>query len=494
MISMKGDERKVLLTELAQILNINVDRLRGYIERWRKSGKVTVVKEEEDYIQPGEKLQTGLIPEAIIYEKLLVAQEEKLDKLREATGLAEDDFNGGLAWLRRLNALIIFRRDGETYVSLNRDAVEKTKRYFELLGRLRERLLQQGSLIKRELDDEEQKIIEQLRRRPGFIEIKRVSKEYVILNTSIDDLREELEKDVIKELTREILITGEWRDKKIMEIDPEEDTYRVYPGRRHPLTETIKEVREIFLRMGFEEFNGPIIETAFVNFDMLFQPQDHPARDMHDTLYLEKPVTHGEPPYPEFIDVVAEIHENGGGTGSTGWRYEWSREEARKLLMRTHTTAVTIRGLYENRDRDELKLFSVGRVFRNETIDYKHLSDFTQVDGILMHEKANLRMLMGVLERFFIELGAKKVRFWPTYFPFTEPSIQPTVYMEEIGEWIELGGAGIFRPEITLPMNVKHPVLAWGLGLERIIMIRHGIKDIREIYSNRLDWLRKRRV
>ncbi len=482
--------RTIALPDLAKQLGINIDRLRGILEELKRDGSIKIIVEKEEYIAPDTKLQ-GKLPELEIYKTLKEKGEMQLQELRGSIDIDEKDFNAGIAILVREG--IIGFKDGDERRVVIKDP-NRGENLYRRSMELRDLIISRGSVKLDDISPEYRDLITKWLRRPNLVKRKTTKKEYVVLTEESEKLLRRAKEKLIGSITRDMIINGTWDIERIKVIPPDQDTYRIHLGRRHPLSETIKEVREIFLQMGFEEIKGPIIETAFVNFDMLFQPQDHPARDMHDTLYLSKPFDKMDPPYREFIEQVAATHQHGGETGSRGWRYKWSLDEAKRTLLRTHTTAVTIRGLYENRHRDELKLFSIGRVYRNETIDYKHLSDFTQVDGILMHKDANLRLLMGILETFFKKMGAKKIRFWPTYFPFTEPSIQPTVFMEEIGEWIELGGAGIFRPEITLPMGIDKPVLAWGLGLERIIMIRYKLSDIREIYFNRADWLRNRKV
>jgi len=214
----------------------------------------------------------------------------------------------------------------------------------------------------------------------------------------------------VGQLTPELIISGRWRQVRFKRFNVEAPGKPVYPGRLHPVQELIREIREIFLEMGFEEIRGPLVETAFWNFDALFTPQDHPAREMHDTFYLAEP-TAGDLPGQELVMAVARTHEDGWRTGSTGWGYKWRPEEARKLVMRTHTTATTIRYLAEHPE-PPVWVFSVDRVYRNERVDYKHLAEF------------------------FKKLGFEKVRFWPSYFPYTEPSLQSTVYSPELGAWV----------------------------------------------------------
>jgi phenylalanyl-tRNA synthetase alpha chain len=147
----------------------------------------------------------------------------------------------------------------------------------------------------------------------------------------------------------------------------------------------------------------------------------------------------------------------------------------------------TIRYLSEHPE-PPVKVFSVGPVFRKEAVDSTHLPEFIQVEGIVMEEGANMAMLVGLLKEFYSRMGIKDLRLRPGYFPYTEPSMEPEIFHN--GKWMELGGAGIFRPEVTAPFGVKHPVLAWGLGLERLVMASLGLSDIRKLYVSDIDWLR----
>ena len=133
----------------------------------------------------------------------------------------------------------------------------------------------------------------------------------------------------------------------------------------------------------------------------------------------------------------------------------------------------------------------MGKNFRNETIDWCHGFEFYQTEGIVVDDNVNFRHLLGYLQDFYKKMGFEKVRFRPAYFPYTEPSVEVDVFHPERKCWVELGGAGIFRPEITVPLlGIKTPVLAWGQGFDRIIMDYYAIKDLRELYKNDLKQLR----
>ena len=294
-------------------------------------------------------------------------------------------------------------------------------------------------------------------------------------------------KEQATQLTHEHLKEGEWKSLEYRPYDINAEAPVVFAGKKHPLREIIDEIREIFLNMGFVEDNGEYVESAFWNFDSLFQPQDHAAREMQDTFYLKNPLT-CDLPDDDLVKLTAETHENGGGTGSIGWQYDWSEDIARQSVLRTHTTGISTKHLYEH--DAPIKMFSVGRVFRRETFDYKHLPEFHQVEGLVCGEGISYQNLLGTLKEFYKKLGFE-VRFRPAYFPYTYLSTESEIYLEEKGSWIELGGAGMFRPEVLKPLGIDQPALAFGMGIERLAMIRYDVEDIRMLYKSDIKWLRE---
>jgi phenylalanyl-tRNA synthetase alpha chain len=295
-------------------------------------------------------------------------------------------------------------------------------------------------------------------------------------------------KDEISQITSSLIKTGGWKTKTIRPYDINAFAPAKYGGKPHPLVDLIGKIRQIFLEMGFEEIQGNFVESCFWNMDMLFIPQDHPAREMQDTLYCKNPSKLSEKD-KKLVEIIAKVHENGGMTSSTGWGYKFSKEEGERALLRTHTTVNTIRYLYEHPE-PPCKVFSLGRVFRKENIDSTHLPEFYQIEGIVHEKDTNFKQLIGVLKEFYRRIGFERIRFRPGYFPYTEPSMEVEVFWNN--QWMELGGSGIFRPEVTEPIGVKNPVLAWGLGLERLAMLKFGLKDIRDLYISDLGWLRKK--
>ena len=264
-------------------------------------------------------------------------------------------------------------------------------------------------------------------------------------------------------------------------IDVEADVPSVFAARTHPLQNTIDEIREIFVNLGFSEIIGNMTQSSFWNFDALFTPQDHPARELQDTFYLED-IESKNPATSSQIKNVSLSHNK-------NWKYDWKLSESQKMVLRTHTTCVTIKHLAEQKP-ENARIFSLGRVFRNEKVSYKHLVEFNQIEGIVIGNNTTLRDLMGIQKEFYKKLGLTKIKFWPTFFPYTEPSLQTMVYNEKLGKWIELFGMGIFRPEVTKPLGIDKPVLAWGGGIERIAMLKYELDDVREFYNNNLSWLR----
>lgn len=281
----------------------------------------------------------------------------------------------------------------------------------------------------------------------------------------------------LTEIAKSIEITTESTNA----INVESKVPDVFVARTHPLKDTIDEIREIFVTLGFTEIIGSMTQPSFWNFDALFTPQDHPARELQDTFYLDGFSTKKIGTLDQ-IKKISESHKK-------NWRYSWNIDEARKTVLRTHTTCVTIKHLAENK-LDEAQVFSLGRVFRNEKVSYKHLVEFNQIEGIVVGKNANLRNLMGIQREFYKRIGITKIKFWPTFFPYTEPSLQTMVYNDKLGKWIELFGMGVFRQEVTKPLGITKPVLAWGGGIERIAMLKYGLDDVREFYNNNLNWLR----
>jgi len=295
----------------------------------------------------------------------------------------------------------------------------------------------------------------------------------------------------VNQLTPAMLKEGTWREARFRRYNLKLSPPRHVVGKRHPYRAFLDQARRKLLSLGFEEMTGPVVESEFWDMDALYMPQFYPAREIHDAYYVKSPTHCRQVPEP-YASRVAAVHTDGGDTGSRGWRYPFDRDRTRRLLLRTQGTALSARWLH--RARVPGKYFAMARCLRYDTVDATHACDFFQVEGIVLGEDITLRSLLGLLEVFARDVArARRVHFRPDYFPFTEPSVEASIEHPTIG-WMEMGGAGLFRPEVTRPQGVDVPVIAWGLGLDRMAMTALGITDIRDLFSPDLSRIRARQV
>ena len=294
----------------------------------------------------------------------------------------------------------------------------------------------------------------------------------------------------IGEITPELLRSGGWKRASFRAYNIASPPQRVLAGRKNPYVGFLEDLKDKLCSLGFEEFDGPLLETEFWNCDALFMPQFHAARDIHDVYYLKRP-SHAKAIEQPYLDQVAAAHENGWTTGSLGWRYPFDRDFTRRLILRSQGTVLSAKTL--PRAKVPGKYFGVVRCFRYDKVDATHLADFYQTEGIVLGEEVNLRTLLGLLKMFAVEVaGATEFKFVPGYFPFTEPSVEAHIRHPELG-WFELGGSGIFRPEVTRPLGIDVPVLAWGLGIDRMALVAMGLNDLRDLFTADIEQVRLRR-
>ncbi|MBU3912531.1 MAG: phenylalanine--tRNA ligase subunit alpha [Nanoarchaeota archaeon] len=297
--------------------------------------------------------------------------------------------------------------------------------------------------------------------------------------------------NLIEALTPEMLRDEAWKGKKFRRYDVKSRIPKISGGKKHFVSQGIEYAKRIWMDMGFEEMQSTLCQTGFWNFDALFTAQDHPVREIQDTFYL-KGIT-GNLPDQNIVRAIKQAHELGCG-GSKGWKYKWNGEDPKRVILRTHTTCLSARTLasLRNAKNKRGKFFSVGKCFRNETIDWSHGFEFNQTEGIVIDPDANFRHLLGYLKEFFSKMGFDDVKLVPSYFPYTEPSVEIYGYLKDKKAWTEIGGAGIFRPEVVIPLLGEYiPVLAWGPGFDRTLMDYYGISDLRDFYNNNLEMLRK---
>ena len=346
-----------------------------------------------------------------------------------------------------------------------------------------------------ELNEEEKAAVQTLKKRQLLTTADKTTRILEITETGKTALTKTTKTtEEITQLTPELIITGKWQTTKLQKYNITAPVAKTWAGKKHPYLAFLDMVREKLITLGFKEMTGTAVETSFFNFDALYTPQDHPARETSGIYYVKQPKYGDTSKYKTAVENVKETHENGWKTGSTGWKYPYSTREAKRLILRGHGTCLSVRTLLNKNLQIPSRYFSIARVYRPEIVDKTHLAEFNQVEGIVVDEKLTLKDLLGVLGKFALEIaGADKVQFKPDYFPFTEPSVELSAYKEGYG-WVEFGGSGIFRPEVTLPLGIDVPVIAWGLGVDRLFMMHAGVEDIRSIFSQDLDWLRRKQV
>lgn len=357
-----------------------------------------------------------------------------------------------------------------------------------------------GQLESSALSEEQQQAIASYAKKRGATDsaFKIIDRETVIykFTPAFGEVVEALKKagitgNEIGELTPKMLETGDWKKGTFRGYNIAVPPARIIPGRTNPYVQFLEHVKDKLCSLGFEEYDGPLVETEFWNGDALFMPQFHAARDIHDVYRIKNP-THAKSIEEPWLSNVAETHKNGGNTGSRGWNYDFDHEFTRRLVLRSQGTVLSAHQLHKAKVPG--KYFGIARCFRYDKVDATHLSDFYQTEGIIAGEDVNLRTLLGMLEMFAKEVaGATEVKYVPGYFPFTEPSVEVHIKHPVLG-WFELGGAGIFRPEVTKAQGLDCPVLAWGMGIDRMALMALGLNDLRELFSEDIEEVRLRKA
>lgn len=454
------------ISNIAKYAGIPEDSVRRALSWLLEKGLVKVSGEQELGIltEKGiDAIEKGL-PERILANTLKeLGGRASIEQARNKSGLDKNEFNAALGYAKRLNWIVF------------------NKGLIELTGLEESELLEEKILKKpnwstgipiEELSEEEKTVLRRLIER-NLVEIKK----YKMSSRA----KAQINNSGLKAL--EIASKTRARAYNVLGEVP-----RLLIGKKQPYVRFLEQIRRKLVNMGFKEMQSPYIVQEFYNFDVLFQPQNHPARDWANTYKLKKPKL-GKLPDKKYVRAVKEAHEFGANTGSTGWRYNWSEEIAKKLMPAAHGTAHSARQLVKGVEAPG-KYFSIARCFRPDTVDRTHLIEFNQLEGIIVGE-FSFKHLLGMLKQFAEEIAhAKDVKFFPDYYPFTSPSVQLSALHPGLG-WMEFGGAGLFRPEMLEPLGIKEQVLAWGLGIDRLAMFKLGISDIRELFSKDLKWLRK---
>lgn len=439
-----------------------------------------------------EAMKIGLAGERII-ELIKEHKSLILKHIASKLNIDSDDVGGTFASLKKEG---ILGMDSEKKVFL----LDSSKKSPSLLvyRQILNKAAETGILSEEELTLQEKEAIGRISRKRGsdslLKEIERNVSYYLLTPQGIE-AKAELEKahitgDELGENTKEIITSGKWKEIPFREYALNAPMSRLFPGRLNPYSEFITTIKDKLVSMGFEEFDGPLVENEFWNGDALFMPQFHSARDIHDVYYVKDPA-YTDDIDKKWLDNVKAVHENGGDIKSRGWEYKFDPNFSHRQLLRSQGTVLSAHRLTQAKVPS--KYFGVVRCFRYDQVDATHGADFYQTEGIVISKNANLRTLLGMLKMFATEIaGASEVKYVPGYFPFTEPSVEVHIKHPVLG-WFELGGSGIFRPEVTKPLGIDVPVLAWGMGIDRMALMHLGLNDLRDLFDNDLEKVRMRR-
>lgn len=485
-------ERKVIpflhqdiekIIEKSGLDSATVNRALSFLEN---KGILKINSEEKTIIDLGVNgiyYKKNHLPE----RRLLITIEENnhssIEEAKKISKLSDNEFKVSLGVLK--SKALINLTNGK--LSFNGTKEELTKKWLE------EQFLEILPIEKSNLAPEQLFALEQLQKRKEIVEVQtRKTISFQLTEIGKQIAGKTIESDLIEEITPEVI--REWtKNKKVRKYDIQAQVPKINGGKEHFVNQSIEYAKRIWLDMGFKEMEGPLVDSSFWIFDALFTPQDHPAREMQDTFFIKS--KEALLPAGKIVNEVKKAHET-GISESKGWNYPWKEKDAKKLVLRTHTTGLSARTLSTLKESDlPAKFFAIGKVFRNETLDWKHLFEFYQTEGIVIDKNANLQNLLGYLKEFYKKMGFEKIKFVPSFFAYTEPSVEIQVWHPIKKEWFELGGAGIFRPEVTTALLGKPiPVLAWGQGFERIIMDYYKMNDLREMYANDLKQLRDKKA
>jgi len=490
--SLSPNERKILpyieekkVSEICKKSNLDKTSVLRALEYLQNKAIVSLSLQKKKIVEIG--INGSLYKKKGLPERRLLnlLDKKRIIPLKEAqkeSRLSNDEFKASIGALKK-KALIELKNE-KVIFNANKEEISKKS--------LEEVFLEILPVEYDSLSSEQLHTLKSLQNRRNIIQIK----EKKIIEIEITELGKKIissrikSENLLEQITPEILKKdSSWKGKKFRRYDLTSPVSAIHGGKRHFVNQSIDYARKIWTDMGFKEMTGDLITSSFWNFDALFTAQDHPVRDMQDTFFINK-----KTPLPDkkLIKAVKNSHEK-GVDGSKGWQYNWDEEEAKKLVLRTHTTCLSAQTLAKLKKEDlPAKFFAVGKCFRNETVDWSHGFEFNQTEGIVVDKDANFKHLLGYLKQFFKKMGFEKIRMRPAYFPYTEPSVEIDIWIPEKKKWLELGGAGIFRPEVTVPLLGKNiPVLAWGPGFDRILVDYYKIKDLRELYKNDLTKLRE---
>lgn len=431
-------------------------------------------------------------PAQRIFDLLKNSEPLALPQIAEKLGLEKSDIGSAYGSLSKAGTCAM-NEENKAYIKNDQLPSDVTETAELLKKGLK------GAIDESSMTDREKELMGRISKKRGAAGSPYKMSESEVVTYRMTKLGEEAKEALLKAnitgeeigvLTPQIIANGSWKTASFRPYGLDAPVQRLIPGRHNPYANYIQWVKDKLTSLGFEEFDGPLVENEFWNGDALFMPQFHSARDIHDVYYVKEP-RHCKAIEEPWLSNVANTHENGGNTGSRGWQYKFDHEFTRRQILRSQGTVLSAHQL--TKAKVPGKYFGIVRCFRFDEVDAKHGADFYQTEGIVIGKEANLKDLLGLLKMFAVEVaGATDFKYVPGYFPFTEPSIEIHIKHPVLG-WFEMGGSGIFRPEVTKSLGIDEPVLAWGLGIDRMAMMHLGINDIRDLFSPNIDSVRTRR-
>ncbi len=451
-------------------------------------GFVDIQKTEKKIIKTndlGNESLEGDLPQ-IKFLKAIISGPKKMSEL----GLEKDEFSFSLGSLKKEGLVEIKKEEELTFT-----ASDKAQSYLDSFTNPLEEFKE--GIEESNLSDEQKNIKKQYK---NFLEINTKKEYHITLNDKGKNVDLKDQENVIEALTTDMLKTASWKNKSFRSYDVALDVPFTNIARRHPMLEANNILRDVFIEMGFQEMKGPMVEMAFWNMDVMWIPQDHPARDEQDTFYLEG---HGKAPR-DLMEKYKAMHEDGLKRTHTK-KGDWSEEITQRKLLRTHSTSTTFRTLArlakeaQEQGLDDIpngKYFYVANVFRNEAVDATHLAEFYQAEGFIVGDNLSLADLMGFVKEYYAKLGVTKIRFKPTFNPYTEPSMEAHYYDEKMKKWYALINSGIFRQETLKPLGINKTIIAWGMGASRLAALLAKRDSMRDITGATCDfkWLKEREM
>lgn len=428
----------------------------------------------------GQKYLKEGLPEYRVFDLVRRNKTVEYKQLFSSVPMEKDELNAAIGVLKRMLAINI--EGGK--ITVNPDKSARVEEQNSVLA-----------AVEKEQNVSYEGIADLLRR--GIIEqVSEIREKFSITQAGIKVLKNsDFKVEYIDKLSSNNI--KNWNGLKFREYSEKPEILDSLSGKLNVKTKFISLIKDAMVSMGFSEMHSNYVESTFWNFDVMMFRQDHPDRDIQDTVYLDG----GKTSIPaKLLKNVKGVYEHGFFSSkyneSLGYRRTFDKSKSDSLIMRGHTTATTFRYIYEfiskNKDKPA-KFFSVDKGFRNETMDNTHLLELYQIEGIVYDDNLTVSDLIGYIKQFYKKIGIENIRLKPTYNPYTEPSLEIQAFSPKLKRWLEVGNSGVFRPETLKPFGITKNIVAWGFGMERMLNLKLGMSDIRDLYGayTDLDLLRE---